>query len=139
MSATIPSTKLVSDLLKPTGFDCPEDLKGKTFEEATSGGGGGGSGSIKHVVLSGDSTSVNIQGDETMKGETVALVYYDAEHAHSYYNYTYTLGDENASAVAVPNDFAVDIFKGQFICYNNCFMGSGLYDFPVAISDMLEI
>ena len=40
MSATIPSNKQLDDLLKPTGFDCPETLKGKTFSEATSGGGG---------------------------------------------------------------------------------------------------
>lgn len=39
MSATIPDTKLVSELLKPTGYICPENLEGKTFEEATSGGG----------------------------------------------------------------------------------------------------
>lgn len=39
MSANIPETKLVSELLKPTGFNCPEDLTGKTFAEATSGGG----------------------------------------------------------------------------------------------------
>ena len=134
MSATIPSTKLVSDLLKPTGFDCPEDLKGKTFEEATSGGGG----SARHVVLSRDSSSIDIQGDETMKGETVSLVYYD-EKVGDYYKYTYTLNSENASEVSVPSDFGVDTFKGQFICYNNCFVGSGLNDFPVAISDMLEI
>ena len=38
MSATIPSNKQLDDLLKPTGFDCPENLKGKTFSEATSGG-----------------------------------------------------------------------------------------------------
>jgi hypothetical protein len=37
MSARIPETMLLSDLLKPTGYDCPEDLQGKTFEEATSG------------------------------------------------------------------------------------------------------
>ena len=43
MSATIPSNKQLDDLLKSTGFDCPESLKGKTFEQATSGGGGGGS------------------------------------------------------------------------------------------------
>jgi len=40
MSAQIPETMLLSDLLKPTGYDCPEDLQGKTFEEATTGGGG---------------------------------------------------------------------------------------------------
>lgn len=41
MSATIPSNKQLDDLLKPTGFDCPESLKGKTFSEATSGSEGG--------------------------------------------------------------------------------------------------
>ena len=45
MGATIPSNKQLYDLLKSTGFDCPENLKGKTFAEATSGSGGGGSGS----------------------------------------------------------------------------------------------
>lgn len=38
MSATIPSNRQLNDLLKPTWFDCPENLKGKTFSEATSGG-----------------------------------------------------------------------------------------------------
>ena len=38
MSASIPETMLLSDLLKPTGFDCPADLEGKTFAEATAGG-----------------------------------------------------------------------------------------------------
>lgn len=37
MSAEIPETMLLSDLLKATGYDCPDDLKGLTFEEATSG------------------------------------------------------------------------------------------------------
>ena len=41
MSATIPETMPLSDLLKSTGYDCPESLQGKTFNEATSGGGGG--------------------------------------------------------------------------------------------------
>ena len=38
MSAQIPETMLLSDLLKPTGYDCPEELLGKTFAEAVSGG-----------------------------------------------------------------------------------------------------
>ncbi len=42
MSAVISKTKTLSDLLKPTGFECPEDLRGKTFDDATSGGGTGG-------------------------------------------------------------------------------------------------
>lgn len=39
MSATIPDNKQLDDLLKPTGFDCPENLKDKTFYEVTSGSG----------------------------------------------------------------------------------------------------
>ena len=39
MSATIPETMLLSDLLKPTGYDCPQNLQDKTFEDSTSGGG----------------------------------------------------------------------------------------------------
>ena len=38
MSAQIPENMLLSDLLKPTGYDCPEDLQGRTFAEATAGG-----------------------------------------------------------------------------------------------------
>ena len=37
MSAQIPETMLLSDLLKATGYDCPEELQGKTFAEATVG------------------------------------------------------------------------------------------------------
>lgn len=38
MSAQIPSTMRMKDLLKPSGYDCPEELLDKTFEEATSSG-----------------------------------------------------------------------------------------------------
>lgn len=38
MSATIPDNMLMSDLLKATGYNCPEVLKGKTFADAVSGG-----------------------------------------------------------------------------------------------------
>ena len=39
MSATIPNSMLLSDLLKSTGYDCPENLQGKTFKQATAGAG----------------------------------------------------------------------------------------------------
>ena len=39
MSAKIPDTMLLSDLLKPTGYDCPDTLQGKTFKQATAGAG----------------------------------------------------------------------------------------------------
>lgn len=38
MSAQIPETMLMSDLLKSTGYDCPEEIQGRTFAEATAGG-----------------------------------------------------------------------------------------------------
>lgn len=37
MSARIPDTMLLSDLLKATGYDCPSELQGLTFAEATVG------------------------------------------------------------------------------------------------------
>ena len=40
MSAQIPETMPLRDLLKSTGYDCPEELMDKTFAEATSGGSG---------------------------------------------------------------------------------------------------
>ena len=39
MSAKIPNGMLLSDLLKATGYDCPDTLKGKTFKQATAGAG----------------------------------------------------------------------------------------------------
>ena len=42
MSAIISSDVQMKEILKATGFDCPAELEGKTFNEATSGGGGGG-------------------------------------------------------------------------------------------------
>lgn len=41
MSATIPESMRLDDLLKATGYDCPVDLQGKTFDQATEGGSGG--------------------------------------------------------------------------------------------------
>lgn len=45
MSSKIPANMEIKDLLKSTGYDCPEDLQNKTFAQATSGSGGGGGGS----------------------------------------------------------------------------------------------
>ena len=39
MSARIPDNMLLSDLLKATGYDCPQRLQGKTFGESTTGEG----------------------------------------------------------------------------------------------------
>ena len=39
MRARIPDNMLLSDLLKATGYDCPQRLQGKTFNESIAGGG----------------------------------------------------------------------------------------------------
>ena len=63
MSATIPSNKQLDDLLKSTGVDCPESLKGKTVEQATSGGGGGGSGiTVERITISQNGTTTAPSG-----------------------------------------------------------------------------
>ena len=42
MSAIISSDVQMKEILKATGFDCPQGMENKTFEQATSGGGGSG-------------------------------------------------------------------------------------------------
>lgn len=44
MSATISGKVMMKEVLKATGFDCPQGMKNKTFEQATSGGGSSGGG-----------------------------------------------------------------------------------------------
>ena len=47
MSATISDKVMMKEVLKATGFDCPQGMENKTFEQATSGGGSGGGGEDK--------------------------------------------------------------------------------------------
>ena len=47
MSATISDKVMMKEVLKATGFDCPQGTENKTFEQATSGGGSGGGGEDK--------------------------------------------------------------------------------------------
>ena len=41
MSAVISDKVMMKEVLKATGFDCPQGMENKTFEQATSGSGGG--------------------------------------------------------------------------------------------------
>ena len=47
MSAIISSDVQMKEILKATGFDCPQGMENKTFEQATTGGGSGGGGGDK--------------------------------------------------------------------------------------------
>ena len=44
MSAIISNDVQMKEILKATGYDCPDGMLGKTFEQATSGGGSSGGG-----------------------------------------------------------------------------------------------
>ena len=44
MSATISDKVMMKEVLKATGFDCPQGMENKTFKQATSGGGSSGGG-----------------------------------------------------------------------------------------------
>lgn len=56
MSATIGENVQVKEILKATGFDCPAELEGKTFSEATAGGTGDNYG--KYLVLDIEATPI---------------------------------------------------------------------------------
>ena len=73
MSARIPDTTLLSDLLKPTGYDCPERLQGKTFEESTTGEGNISIEANKEVTISENGTTVinPSEGKDVMEKVTV--------------------------------------------------------------------
>lgn len=58
MSARIPDNMLLSDLLKATGYDCPQRLQGKTFEESTTGEGNISIEANKEVTISENGTTV---------------------------------------------------------------------------------
>lgn len=73
MSARIPDTALLSDLLKPTGYDCPERLQGKTFDESTTGEGNISIEANKEITISENGTVVvnPSEGKDVMEKVTV--------------------------------------------------------------------
>ena len=63
MSATISDKVMMKEVLKATGFDCPQGMENKTFEEATSGGGGGGSGiTVEPITITQNGTTTAPSG-----------------------------------------------------------------------------
>lgn len=73
MSARIPGNMLLSDLLKSTGYDCPERLQGKTFDESTTGEGNISIEANKEVTISENGTTVinPSEGKDAMEKVTV--------------------------------------------------------------------
>ena len=75
MSARIPDNMLLSDLLKATGYDCPQRLQGKTFEESTTGEGNISIEANKEVTVSENGTVVinPSEGKDAMEKVTVTV------------------------------------------------------------------
>ena len=75
MSARIPDTMPISDLLKATGYDCPERLQSKTFDEATLGGGDISIEANKEATISENGTTVinPSAGKDVMEKVTVSV------------------------------------------------------------------
>lgn len=66
MSAIISSDVQMKEILKATGFDCPEGMLGKTFNEATSGGGGGGSGTTITKKLNAKEIRTSVESNQAI-------------------------------------------------------------------------
>ena len=71
MSATISDKVMMKEVLKATGFDCPQGMENKTFEQATSGGGS-----------SGDRTKQPLNITANGRYTTPEGVYYDPIHVN---------------------------------------------------------
>mgnify|MGYP003303113834 CR=1 FL=1 len=78
MSANITEHMLLSDLLKATGYNCPANLQGKTFKEATAGGSPSELDDNKAVTIDASTYTQPVEvtpteGKEGMKKCTVTL------------------------------------------------------------------
>ena len=66
MSATISDKVMMKEVLKATGFDCPAELEGKTFEQATSGGGSGGGGATITKKLNAKEIRTSVESEQAI-------------------------------------------------------------------------
>lgn len=137
MSATIPNNLMMKEVLKSTGYDCPDNLKEASFNEATSGGGGGRTPQRLNVTANGNYrtpdgvyydpvnvnvplnavsvTMVNVQsGSLSTVGTPVTFDYTYAKTWDD--NYVVWVGDEQVNTR--------DLVEGQ--TYNYTVLGSGL-------------
>ena len=139
MSATISDKVMMKEVLKATGFDCPQGMENKTFEQATSGGGSGGDRTRQRldVTTNGyyttpegvyyDPISVNVplsaagvtmvkvqSGNLTTAGTPVTFDYTYPKSSDA--NYVVWIGEEQVSTR--------DLVAGQ--TYNYTTSGSGL-------------
>lgn len=61
MSAIISNDVQMKEILKATGFDCPQGMEDKTFEQATSGGGSSGI-TVEPITITRNGTTTALSG-----------------------------------------------------------------------------
>ena len=66
MSATISDKVMMKEVLKATGFDCPQGMENKTFEQATSGGGSSGGGATITKKLNAKEIRTSVESDQAI-------------------------------------------------------------------------
>lgn len=118
MSATIPESMRLDDLLKATGYDCPVDLQGKTFDQATEGGGGADLEDNKTVSIT-ENGVVEITpsaGKDGMKKVTATVNVSGGGSDTTYYAWGslgrgYTVRESNLGLTAPTVDSVVNLLK----------------------------
>lgn len=66
MSATISDKVMMKEVLKATGFDCPDGMENKTFKQATSGGGSGGGGATITKKLNAKEIRTSVESSQAI-------------------------------------------------------------------------
>lgn len=66
MSATISDKVMMKEVLKATGFDCPQGMENKTFEQATSGGGSSGGGATTTKKLNAKEIRTSVESEKAI-------------------------------------------------------------------------
>ena len=66
MSATISDKVMMKEVLKVTGFDCPQGMENKTFKQATSGGGSSGGGATITKKLNAKEIRTSVESEQAI-------------------------------------------------------------------------
>ena len=66
MSAVISDKVMMKEVLKATGFDCPQGMENKTFGQATSGGGSSGGGATITKKLNAKEIRTSVESEQAI-------------------------------------------------------------------------
>lgn len=116
MSATIPESMRLDDLLKATGYDCPQSLQGKTFDQATEGGAELEDNKTVSITENGVVEITPSEGKDGMKKVTATVNVSGGGSDTTYYAWGslgkgYTVKESNLGLTAPTVDSVVNLLK----------------------------